>query len=419
MLDPKYFKSSQNINKLKENLVARKYEIPSNFEETIYKRKEATVQLEDLQAQRNSYSKEIGILTSQQKLDEVKTLKEKMTSILKKMEEIKHQQEEVNKEYNSIMLNLPNLLAEDVPRGNSEEKNKIIFQNKEKPKLTFSPMPHYEIASKHNLIDFDRGAKISGSRFYVFNEDLAILERKLGNFLLQEHSKKNFKERSVPFIVSNECLVGTGQLPKFKGEFYEITSDNMSLIPTAEVSLTNLYANEILKEEDLPIYLMSLTPCFRREAGSAGRDTKGIIRVHQFQKVELVKFVKPEQSYLELDSLVQNVKDVLEAFNLTYRVVLLCSGDTGFSSAKTYDLEIWMPGMNRWLEISSCSNFLDFQSRRIKIRFKDMIQNKNEYLHTLNGSGVAIGRLIAALLEYYQKQDGSIDFKKIEQMLNN
>ena len=236
--------------------------------------------------------------------------------------------------------------------------------------------------------------------------------------MLDTHGEAGYRERFVPFVVRDECMRGTGQYPKFQDEYYRLERDEMSLIPTAEVPLTNLYADEILSEEDLPIYLTAHTPCFRREAGAAGKDTKGLIRVHQFQKVELVKFVHPDKSAEELETLTANAEAILQKLNLTYRVMLLCSGDTSAASSQTYDIEVYMPGLGRWLEISSCSNFLDYQARRAKIRYKDPETRKNRFVHTLNGSGVACGRLVAALIEYHQKEDGTIDWQAIDKLLD-
>ncbi len=283
--------------------------------------------------------------------------------------------------------------------------------------LILTVKPHYEIAEALSLVDFERGVKISGARFYVYNEQIARLERQLANFMLDLHAEAGYKERMVPLVVKDECMFGTGQFPKFADEYYRMDKDGLSLIPTGEVPLTNIYADEILNADQLPIKLTALTPCFRREAGSAGKDTRGLIRVHQFNKVELVKFVRPEESEKEWISLTNDAERVLQKLGLTYRVLSLCSGDMGFTSSITYDLEVYMPGLGRWLEISSCSNFKDFQARRAKIRYKNEA-GKNEYVHTINGSGVAAGRLIAALLEYHQTPYGKVDWAAIEAKLS-
>ena len=279
-----------------------------------------------------------------------------------------------------------------------------------KPKdYSFEPRPHWEIGDRLGIFDFERAGKISGSRFVILKDWGAKLERALINFMLDLHSRKGYKEVWPPHLVRPEILVGTGQLPKFEEELYKCERDNLYLIPTAEVPLTNLYRDEILSEEDLPIYMVSYTPCYRREAGSYGKDVRGIIRQHQFNKVELVKIVKPEHSYeeLELERLTADAEDVLRLLELPYRVVLLCTGDMGFASAKTYDIEVWFPSQGRYREISSCSNCEDFQARRMNTRYRDA-QGKLHFVHTLNGSGLAIGRTLAAILENYQQEDGSV-----------
>ena len=265
-----------------------------------------------------------------------------------------------------------------------------------------------------DILDFERGVKLSGTRFYVYRNLAAKLERALLSFMLDLHSTEHgYTETFAPFVVNDESMTATGQYPKFKDEYYRMEKDGLSLIPTAEVPLTNLYRDEILDKEKLPMYVVGQSSCFRREAGSAGRDTRGLVRVHQFQKVELVKFVEPETSFDELEKLVNNAEAVLQKLGLHYRVMLLCSADTSASSCKTYDLEVWMPGLNRYVEISSCSNFLDYQARRAKIRYKKAQGEKPSLIHTLNGSGVAAGRALAAVIENYQQKDGSIAIPEV------
>ena len=372
---------------------------------------------EDLQSQRNALSKEIGQnqSTDPSKIEE---LKNKVRLISDSLKQSKEELIKVEDEYEKQMFLIPNVLDEDVPAGKNENDNIVVYEKGTKPEFGFTVKPHYEIAENLDLVDFKRGVKLSGSRFYVYNSKISRLERKLIDFLLGTHEKKGYQERTVPYLVSDSAMYGTGQLPKFAGEYYKLENDDLNLIPTAEVPLTNLYADEILNEEDLPIRLMSATSCFRREAGSAGKDTRGLIRVHQFQKIELVKFTSPDQSDTEHEKLTRDAEEILERFNFHYRRLLLCTADTSFSSAKTYDLEVWLPGMGRWMEISSCSNFRDFQARRAKIRFKNSITGKNELVHTINGSGVALGRLIAAILEYYQTATGDIDWDAIYKVIN-
>jgi seryl-tRNA synthetase len=274
-------------------------------------------------------------------------------------------------------------------------------------------LSHYEIGEKLGILDFERGAKLSGSRFTVMFKEAARLERALINFMLDVHTKQHgYTEVWTPALVKPEILFGTGQLPKFKDDLYKIEDEDLYLIPTAEVTLTNLHADEILNEEDLPKYYTAYTPCFRKEAGSHGKDVKGILRQHQFDKVELVKIVKPEDSYNELEKLVNEAEKILQLLEIPYRVVLLCTGDMGFSTAKTYDIEVWLPSQNRYREISSCSNTEDFQARRAKIRYKDK-DGKNHYVHTLNGSGLAVGRTLIAIMENYQKPDGTFEIPKV------
>jgi len=422
MIDPVLLKNEEGLALLKKSL-ARRGEKESIFLEIIElnkKRRELMISSENLQNQRNSLSKEIGQLQSASRdsdKNKIEPIKENVRVIGDTLKQQKEDLAKIDADFENIMHLVPNILAEDVPDGKSEEDNKMVSESGPRPEFSFDVKPHYEIAENLDLVDFKRGVKLSGSRFYVYNEEISKLERKLTDFLLTTHEKKGYKERTVPYLVANTAMFGTGQFPKFEGEYYRMDADGLNLIPTAEVPLTNLFSDEIFSEDQLPVYLMSSTPCFRREAGSAGKDTRGLIRVHQFQKVELVKFVSPESSSEELEKLTGDVEDILKKFNLCYRKVLLCSMDTSFSSAKTYDLEVWLPGLQRWMEISSCSNFRDFQARRAKIRYKNTSRAKNELVHTLNGSGVALGRLIAALLEYYQTADGHIDWQKIYSLM--
>ncbi|RME88990.1 MAG: serine--tRNA ligase [Candidatus Hydrogenedentota bacterium] len=418
MLNPKLLKSEDGIRCIKENLKKRQWDTKDFdfFLEEYYKEKELKQELENLQAQRNQNSKQIGILVREGKQKEADELKAKVKEIGEKIANIKIKINELDDKVKEVLLSLPNILDSSVPEGEDESNNLLVREWGNKPTFDFDPLPHYEIATKHNYIDFERGVKLSGSRFYVYNEEIAKLEREIIRFMLNLHREDGYLERMVPFLVNDESMIGTGQLPKFAEEFYRIEKDALSLIPTAEVPLTNLYRDEILSEKDLPILLTAATPCFRREAGAAGKDTRGIIRVHQFQKVELVILSHPEKSSEHHEALTKQAEKVLQKLNLHYRVMLLCSGDTSAASAKTYDIEVYMPGSKRYVEISSCSNFLDYQARRAKIRYKNS-DGKNDYLHTLNGSGVAAGRLVAALMENYQKKDGTIDFEKIYSLI--
>ena len=307
------------------------------------------------------------------------------------------------------MLCIPNVPNEKVIHGETDEDNKEVRKWGEVPKFDFEAKAHWDIGTDLNILDFDRGSKITGSRFTLYRDLGARLERSIINFFLNTHTAENgYTEMLPPFIANARSFIGTGQLPKFEEDMFRLEGLDYYLVPTAEVPVTNIHRDEIMKAEDLTTKYCSYTPCFRAEAGSAGRDTRGLIRQHQFQKVELVKFTKPEDSYAELETLVQDAESVLQKLGLPYRVVQICSGDLGFTAAFKYDLEVWMPSYGRYVEISSCSNFEDFQSRRANIRFKRSKEDKPEFVHTLNGSGVAIGRTVAAILENYQQADGSV-----------
>jgi seryl-tRNA synthetase len=362
-------------------------------------------ELESLRSERNRVSKEIG--TMKKRSLDTSDLEAQVKKIREGVEKLEAKLSLVEKQMKEVMLRLPNIPHESVPIGEDEKDNLEVRRYGTPRDFNFEPKPHWEIGEKLDILDFERGAKLSGSRFTVLKNVGAKLERALINFMLDMHAKKGYVEVLPPHLVKPEVLEGTGQLPKFEEELYKCERDNLYLIPTAEVPLTNLFRDEILREDQLPIYLMSYTPCYRREAGAYGKDIRGIIRQHQFNKVELVKIVKPEDSYQELEKLTQDAEDVLRALELPYRVVLLCSGDLGFSSAKTYDIEVWFPSQGRYREVSSCSNCEDFQARRINTRFKDA-QGRNRYVHTLNGSGLAVGRTMAAILENYQREDGSV-----------
>ena len=329
---------------------------------------------------------------------------------------------EIEKELEKIISFIPNIPHFSVPVGKDEKDNKIVREWGEIKEKNFKILPHWEIGEKLGIIDFPRGAKITGSFFPVFKEKGALLVRALINFMLDLHIKNGFKEVWVPAIVNRDSLFNTGQLPKLEDDMYYLERDDFFLIPTAEVPVTNLHKNEVLNENDLPIYYVSYTPCFRREAGAYGKETKGLIRVHQFDKVELVKFTKPENSYEELETLLNEAEKVLQLLNLPYRVVLLCTGELSFAASKCYDIEVWCPGIEKWLEVSSCSNFESFQARRANIKFKRK-DGKTEYVHTLNGSGIALPRTIIGIIENYQTESGEVivpevlrDYMKIEKM---
>ncbi len=404
MLDLELIRRSPDF--VKGRLSTRDKELVKLVDEVLKmdeERRSTLKELESLRAQRNKRSKEIGALKKEGK--NTTLAEEEVRKLKQRIEELEAKAHLVEKELKNLMLRIPNLPYLDVPIGEDERGN-VEVKRYGIPR-DFKSAPHWEIGERLGLLDFERGAKLSGSRFTVLTGIGAKLERALINFMLDMHTAKGYKEVMPPHLVKPEVLVGTGQLPKFEEELYRCERDELYLIPTAEVPLTNLFRDEVLREEDLPIYLTSYTPCYRREAGAYGKDIRGIIRQHQFNKVELVKVVKPEESYNELEKLLQDAEDVLRILDLPYRVVLLCTGDMGFSASKTYDIEVWFPSQGRYREVSSCSNCEDFQARRMNTRYKDST-GRIRYVHTLNGSGLAIGRTFAAILENYQMEDGSV-----------
>lgn len=339
-------------------------------------------------------------------------MRELTESIKAKDEELR----EIDASISRLMLEIPNLPHESVPEGKDDTANVEVARVGTPRVFGFTPKAHWDLGTDRGILDFERAIKITGSRFSIFRGEGARLERALTQFMLDLHTQKHgYTEMSTPFVVNRASMIGTGQLPKFEEDMYHIGIDDLFLVPTAEVPLTNLYRDEILRAEDLPIHVTAYTPCFRREAGSAGRDTRGVIRNHQFDKVELVKFVDPKTSYDELERLTSDAREVLDLLEIPYRVVNLCGGDLGFSNAKTYDIEVWLPSYNDYKEISSCSNYEDFQARRANIKFRREQGGKTEYVHTLNGSGLAVGRTFAAVLENYQREDGAIDIPRVLQ----
>jgi seryl-tRNA synthetase len=394
---------------VRERLATRKAELAQQVDEVLKvdsERRRLETQVQQLNAERNKLSKEIGKLRSKKELSA-----EQESNVRGIGEEIAHLNEAVaaaDEFQTKLLLGIPNLPDAKAPIGTDESANFEVRVWGEKPVFSNRPLDHVDLGTKLGLFDLGRAAKISGTGFVCFTHQGARLQRGLIQFLLDLHTTEHgYTEICPPHLVRRECMVGTGQLPKFEDDAYGLEDGQTFLIPTAEVPLTNLYRDEILSYADLPKYLVAHTPCFRREAGSAGRDTRGIIRIHQFDKVELVKITTPENSYQELEKLTANAEKVLQSLGLHYRVIELCTGDLGFSMAKTYDLEVWAPGQGRFLEVSSCSNAEDFQARRMNLRFKDK-DGKNRFCHTLNGSGTALARLYIALVETYQRPDGSI-----------
>ncbi|MFY9119003.1 MAG: serine--tRNA ligase [Syntrophomonadaceae bacterium] len=371
------------------------------------RRRQILLQVEELKNFRNTSSQEVGKLKKAGQ--DASELMDKVRQVGKDIAAFDEELKGVEEQMESILLSIPNLLHESVPLGPDENSNVEMRRWGNPRQFDFEPQAHWDIGPALDILDFERAAKLSGARFTVYKGAGAQLERALINFYLDIHTQQHgYKEILPPFMVGADCMQGTGQLPKFAEDMFKVDGREMYLIPTAEVPLTNLYREEILDAADLPIYLTAYTPCFRAEAGSHGRDTRGVIRQHQFNKVELVKLVEPQHSYEELEKLTADAEKVLQLLGLPYRVMLLSTGDTGFSAAKTYDVEVWMPGYNEYKEISSCSNCGDFQARRANIRYRPSAKEKPQYVHTLNGSGVAIGRTVAAILENYQQADGTV-----------
>ena len=382
------------------------------FLELEKKRRELTLQVEALKSQRNAASQEIGKMkkageNADAQMAEVRALGDKIAEDDKELKDIEARLKE-------ILMTIPNMPAADTPVGSSDADNPVVRTWREPAKFAFEPQAHWDIGEKLNILDVERAGKVSGARFTFYRGLGSRLERSVINFFLDIHTGENgYTEFFPPFIVNKDSMQGTGQLPKFAEDMFKLEGLDYYLIPTAEVPITNLHRDEILSGDDLPLYYTAYSACCRAEACSAGRDTRGLIRQHQFNKVELVKFTKPEDSWDELEKLTANAEKVLQLLELPYRVVRLCTGDIGFSSAATYDLEVWLPAANCYREISSCSNFLDFQARRANIRFRRDTKSKPEFVHTLNGSGVAVGRTVAAILENYQQADGSVIVPKV------
>jgi seryl-tRNA synthetase len=375
------------------------------------RRRSAQQEIETLRRKRNEVSEEIGRLKKAGQLAEDKVAE--MRAVGDQIAALENSTREVDESQQNILLTIPNLPHASVPDGKDENDNREIRrwspEGGEPPKFSFEPKPHWDIAEFLDIIDFDRAAKITGARFALYKGLGAKLERALISFMLDLHTAEHgYVEVLPPFMVNKASMTATGQLPKFEEELFRVENGTYYLIPTAEVPVTNIHRDEILPEEKLPVLYTAYTPCFRREAGSYGKDTRGLIRQHQFNKVELVKFAKPDTSYDELEKLTRNAEEVLRRLGLSYRVIVLCTGDMGFSAAKTYDIEVWLPAQNKYREISSCSNFEDFQARRGNIRYRPKGTKKTELVHTLNGSGLAVGRTVVAILENFQQADGTV-----------
>jgi len=407
MLDLRYIRD--NIEFLEQMLKNRGTEANLNeFEQFDAERREILTKVEALKHTRNNESQEIGKLMREGKKEEAETIKAEMGGVSSEIKTLDARLNELDEKLRYFQMTIPNVYHESTPVGSDEEANLLVRSWGEPKKFDFTPKPHYELGEDLGILDFERGAKLGGSRFTIYRGAGARLERALINFMLDLHTTEHgYTEHITPYIVKREICEGTGQLPKFENDMYK-TTDDMFLISTSEITLTSIHRKEILEEKDLPKYYTAHSPCFRKEAGSYGRDMKGLIRQHQFNKVEMVKLSTPENSYDELEKMVVNAETVLQRLGLPYRIVQLCTGDIGFGATKTYDLEVWVPGEDKYREISSCSNCGDFQARRMGLKYRPEGEKKSEFVHTLNGSGVAVGRALLAVLENYQLEDGSI-----------
>ena len=410
MLDIKFIRSNPDL--VKKAMKNRNANLDSMVDEVIEidaERRNLMVEMESEKARQNDVSKKIPQMKKEGKdtaeiMKEMKTLSEKISYLRAKISELEEKQRQ-------ILLSIPNVPHESVPVGKDDSENVEVRRWGEPRKDQV--LPHWEIGKKLGILDPETAAKITGTRFHVYKGMGARLERSVINFFLNTHTSKGYTEILPPFIVNSDSMTGTGQLPKFKEDAFKLENGDYYLVPTAEVPVTNMHRNEILDGTKLPIKYCAYTACFRAEAGSAGRDTRGLIRQHQFNKVELVKFVRPENSYDELEKLTADAENLLQLLKIPYRVVCLSTGDLGFSSAKTYDIEVWMPSYGRYVEISSCSNFEDYQARRLQARFKDSPKDKAQFAHTLNGSGLAVGRTVAAILENYQTSEGIVEVPEV------
>ena len=411
MLDVKRIRNE--FDALSEKLATRGVvaETLNELKELDVKRRELLIKSEELKAQRNIASDDIA--QAKRNKEDASEQIAAMQKVSAEIKEIDAELAAIDEKLNTIIVTLPNTPNDSVPVGADEDENVEVRRWGTPRDFDFEVKAHWDLGEDLGILDWERGAKVTGSRFLFYKGLGARLERAIYNFMLDEHAKEGYTEMITPYMVNNDSMFGTGQYPKFKEDTFELDGTDYVLIPTAEVPLTNYYRGEILDGKELPIYFTALSPSFRSEAGSAGRDTRGLIRLHQFHKVEMVKFSKPEDSYDELEKMVVNAENILQKLNLPYRVITLCTGDMGFSAAKTYDLEVWIPAQNTYREISSCSNTEDFQARRAQIRYRDEADGKVKLLHTLNGSGLAVGRTVAAILENYQNEDGSVTIPEV------
>jgi seryl-tRNA synthetase len=408
MLDLKFVR--EKLEKVKQALRNRGLDLSlDEFVQKDMERRALIVRLDELRHERNTLSQEVGLKMKAGHKEEAQPLREQVTLINEEIKNIEERVAEYDPWVRDFLLNLPNLPHESVPVGASSDDNPVVKTWGKPPRFDFEPKAHWDIGENLGILDFERAAKITGARFALLKGAGALLERALINFMLDLHTRKHgYLEVLPPFMTNRASMTGTGQLPKFQEDLFKLEGWDYFLVPTAEVPLTNIHRDEILAEDDLPLYYTAYTPCFRSEAGSYGKDVRGLIRQHQFNKVELVKFTSPETSYQELEGLLRDAEEVLQELGLHYRVVVLCTGDMGFAAAKTYDIEVWLPGQDLYREISSCSNFEDYQARRASIRFRRAGAKGTALVHTLNGSGLAVGRTLVAILENYQQADGRV-----------
>lgn len=413
MLDPKFIRDNADLVRKSQKDRGGDVSLVDKFLAIDEKRRDIIQEAEDLKRRKNEASKSIGELIK--KKEDVSAAKAEVNKINDKIKELDDKLHGTEAEYKSVLDIIPNVPHKSVPVGKTAQDNKLVREEGKIKKLSFTPRDHLELGSLNRLFDLERSAKITGSFFPLFTGQGAKLERALINFMLDVHIKEHgYREMFPPVLVNRKSMYGTGQIPKLENDMYKINEEDFFLIPTAEVPVTNYHADEILAEEDLPIYYTAYTLCFRREAGSYGKDTKGLVRVHQFDKVEMVKFTTPETSMQEHEKLLGDAEDILKRLGLAYRVLALCTADMSFAAHKCYDIELWAPGSNRWLEVSSCSVFSDFQARRANIKYQPADKSqKPRYVHTLNASGVALPRLVIALLETYQNEDGSVTIPEV------